>query len=71
MKVLSTGSKEDTLPELKSHQCLFVDIWGNWKLYEDYYLGFQARVDRYVESCKYSCDYFNSNYIREYKSKSV
>lgn len=67
MKCLKIGSGEK--PEVKEHQCLFLDLWGTWMLFEDYYSTFKTRVEKYVAIRKANGGEFNDNYIREYISK--
>lgn len=67
MEYIDSG--KDDPPELEDHQCIFVDIWGNWIRYKDYTTTFYRRIDHYISSRKYDCSYFNANYIKQYKSK--
>lgn len=70
MKIKKTGDKDNESPALKMGECIFVDMWGNWAIFEYGYTSFQKRVDEFVSYRQSKTSYFNPNYIIEYKVKN-
>lgn len=67
MKTLNTG--QGSAPLVKKDQILFVDMWDNWILYENYYPTFDSSVEQFVRDRQSETLYFNRNYIRQYIRK--
>jgi hypothetical protein len=64
MRLLKTGKYEGPI-ELKWNECLFVDMWDKYYLYEECSgTTFDFRLNRYLEDRTRSINYFNSNYIK-------
>jgi hypothetical protein len=67
MRLLKTGKENP--PAVNINQTLFVDMWDNWALYEDYNSTFDQRIQKFVEYRKSQTHWFNPNYIRQFIRK--
>lgn len=65
MNYVSSG-KDNPPTEVFDPNVLFVDMWGNWILYECWYGTFDTRVKRFVADRQRETSYFNQNYITKY-----
>ena len=64
MRLIKTGKYEVPI-ELKWNECLFVDMWDKYYLYEECSgTTFDFRLNRYLEDRVRSIHYFNANYIK-------
>ena len=66
---IKSGSETDPEPSIEEGQILFVDQWGQWDLYRNYYFSFSQAINEYVENRRYSNNSFNLNYLRKIEAK--